>query len=153
MSEEHNSEESTQEKSNLVADKLESSQAHALKALEATTAAAREVAEAAKSSALGAYSTSREELEAAALDLKDAALNTYDDLSQTAKAKYGDLSQKARARYENVAGLTSDAAAEYKEQFAELAVQAEDYVRDNPFRAVGITFAAGIFLGLLMRRR
>jgi hypothetical protein len=42
---------------------------------------------------------------------------------------------------------------EYKAQFDELAAQAEDYVRDNPFKAVGITFAAGLLLGLLLRRR
>ena len=139
--------------STLVSEKLESSQAHAKKALDATTAAAREVAEAAKNSARGAYSTSREELEAAAQDLKEAARSTYEDLSQTAKEKYGDLSQKARARYADVADLTSGAAQEYKTQIEDLAVQAEDYVRDNPFKAVGIVFTAGIVLGLLLRRR
>jgi ElaB/YqjD/DUF883 family membrane-anchored ribosome-binding protein len=139
--------------STLASEKLESSQAHAKKALDATTAAAREVAEAAKNSARGAYSTSREELGAAAQDLKEAARSTYDDLSQTAKEKYGDLSEKARARYADVADLTSNAAQEYKTQFEDIAVQAEDYVRDNPFKAVGIVFAAGIVLGLLLRRR
>jgi ElaB/YqjD/DUF883 family membrane-anchored ribosome-binding protein len=42
---------------------------------------------------------------------------------------------------------------EYRDQLEDLAGQAEDYVRDNPFRAVGITFAAGLVLGLLLRRR
>jgi len=134
-------------------EKLESSQAHAKKALDVTTAAAREVAEAAKSSALNAYSTGRVELEAAAEDLKHAARSTYEDISKTARAKYGDLSKQARDRYSNAAELTSEAAAEYKAQLEELAEQAEDYVRDNPLRAVGITFAAGLFLGLLLRRR
>ena len=46
-----------------------------------------------------------------------------------------------------------EAAGEYRDQLEDLAEQAEDYVRDNPFRAVGITFAAGLVLGLLLRRR
>jgi ElaB/YqjD/DUF883 family membrane-anchored ribosome-binding protein len=134
-------------------EKLESSQAHALKALEATAAAAREVAEIAKTSARAAYSASRGELEAAAQDLKDAALSTYGVLSQTAKDKYGDISEQARKKYADLAGLTSGAASEYKDQFKDLAIQTEDYVRDNPFKAIGITFGAGILLGLLLRRR
>jgi len=46
-----------------------------------------------------------------------------------------------------------DAVADYRNQIEDLADQAEDYVRDNPFKAVGITFAAGLVLGLLLRRR
>ena len=41
-----------------------------------------------------------------------------------------------------MADLTSETALEYKAKLEDLAVQAEDYVRDNPFKAVGITFAA-----------
>lgn len=134
-------------------EKLESSQAHAKKALDVTATAAREVAEAAKSSARAAYSTGREELGAAANDLKHAARSTYEDLSKTARAKYGDLSQQARERYNDAAERTSETAAEYKAQFDEIADQAEDYVRDNPFKAVGITFAVGLVIGLLLRRR
>ena len=123
-------------------EKLESSQAHAKKALDVTAAAAREVAEAAKSSARAAYSTGREELGAAAHDLKHAARSTYEDLSQQARERYNDAAER-----------TSEAAAEYKAQFDEIADQAEDYVRDNPFKAVGITFAVGLVVGLLLRRR
>ncbi len=136
-----------------VSEKLESSQAHAKKALETTTAAALEVAELAKNNARSAYAASRGELEAAANDLKDAARHTYKDLSKTAKAKYGDLSQQALERYNEVAEQATQAAAEYKAQFEDLAEQAEDYIRDNPLRAVGITFAAGVVLGLILRRR
>ena len=144
----------TEEKTSTSAtEKLQSSQIHAQKALDATAAAAREVAETAQASALNAYSASRGELEAAALDLKDAARSTYDDLSKTAKAKYGDLSEQAIKRYGDVADRTSETALEYKAQLEDLAVQAEDYVRDNPFRAVGITFAVGLLIGLLLRRR
>ena len=144
----------TEEKTSTSAtEKLQSSQIHAKKAYDATATAAREVAVTAKASALSAYSASRDELEAAALDLKDAARSTYEDLSKTAKAKYGDLSEQAIKRYGDVADLTSETALEYKAQLEDLAVQAEDYVRDNPFRAVGITFAAGLVLGLLLRRR
>jgi len=135
------------------AEKLESSQAHAKKALHVTANAAREVADAAKSSARTAYSTGREELGAAAHDLKHAARSTYEDLSKTAREKYSDLSNQARERYNEAAERTIDAAAEYRAQFDEIADQAEDYVRDNPFRAVGITFAAGLLIGLLLRRR
>ena len=56
-------------------------------------------------------------------------------------------------RHQNVADRAGEAAAQYRDQFEDLAEQAEDYVRDNPFRAVGITFAAGVVLGLLLRRR
>jgi len=139
--------------SHTAADKLESSQAHAKKAFDTTAAAAREVAEAAKTSARSAYATGRVELGAAAQDLKEAARSTYADLSQTAKAKYGEISQEAIDRYGDVAQRAEGAALEYRDQFEELANQAEDYVRDNPFRAVGITFAAGLVLGLLLRRR
>lgn len=136
-----------------VSEKLESSQAHAKKAIETTATAAREVADAARKNAVTAYAASREELGAAALDLKDAALHTYEDLSKTAKAKYGDLSQQARERYGDVAQRTNEAAVQYKAQFDDLTKQAEDYVRDNPLNAVGIAFATGIVLGLLLRRR
>ena len=102
---------------------------------------------------MAAYSAGRSELGAAAEDLKHAARTTYEDLSQTAKVKYGDLSEQARKKYTDVANLTTGAAQQYKAQFEDLAVQAEDYVRDNPFKAVGITFAAGMLLGLLLRRR
>ena len=124
------------------AEKLESSQAHATKALETTASAAREVAEAARSGARTAYATGREELGAAAKDLKDAARHTYQDLSSEARARYGDVIDR-----------TGELAEEYRVQLEDLAAQAEDYVRDNPFRAVGITFAAGLVVGLLLRRR
>ena len=54
-------------------EKLESSQAHAKKAFDVTAAVAREVAEVAKSGARSAYTAGRQELEAAAHDLKEAA--------------------------------------------------------------------------------
>jgi ElaB/YqjD/DUF883 family membrane-anchored ribosome-binding protein len=130
------------ESSNPAAEKLESSHAHARKALETTTNAALGIAEVAKSGARAAYETGREELAAAAKDLKEAARHTY-----------GDLSREARARYGDVLDRSSEIAAEYRVQFEDLADEAEDYVRDNPFRAVGITFVAGLVLGLLLRRR
>ena len=123
-------------------EKHESSQAHARKALETTAAAAREVAEVAKTGARTAYSAGREELGAAAKDLKEAALHTYEDLSKEARARYGEVVER-----------TGELAADYRVQLEDLAEEAEDYVRDNPFRAVGITFAAGLLLGLLLRRR
>jgi ElaB/YqjD/DUF883 family membrane-anchored ribosome-binding protein len=134
-------------------EKLESSQLHAKKALEATAAAAREVAEAAKSGARSAYSTGRGELEAAAHDLKDVARHTYDGLSKAAKSTYDGLANEARERYSHLAEEAGEAVAQYMAQFDELTEEAEDYVRDNPFKAVGITFAAGLLLGLLLRRK
>jgi ElaB/YqjD/DUF883 family membrane-anchored ribosome-binding protein len=128
--------------SNPAAEKLGSSQAHAKKALETTATVAREVAEVAKSGARTAYTAGREELGAAAQDLKEAARHTYEDLSREAKTRYSEVIDRS-----------SEVAAEYRVQLEDLADQAEDYIRDNPFRAIGITFAAGVFLGLLLRRR
>jgi ElaB/YqjD/DUF883 family membrane-anchored ribosome-binding protein len=69
----------------------------------------------------------------------------------------GDKIQEVRARAEEslrqakqrLAAVEGAAVAKAKE----FAGATEDYVRENPWQALGIAAAAGMFLGLLLRRR
>ncbi|MDH4470027.1 MAG: hypothetical protein QE493_03525 [Verrucomicrobiae bacterium] len=113
------------------AEKLESSQQHAKKALETTTAAAREIADSARFVAQSAYRESRNELSAAASDMKHAACATYSSL----------------------ADQTSEVANKWCERATELELELSEHVREKPLQALGVAFGVGLFLGILLNRK
>ncbi|MFI0348738.1 MAG: hypothetical protein ACH346_08285 [Chthoniobacterales bacterium] len=118
-------------KESTASEKLESSQAHAKKALDSTASAAREIATAARSAAQFAYREGKEELSAAARDMGDAARATYSSLA------------------EQTAVFTD----QYREKLSDLEVEVVEYVREKPLQAVGIAFGVGLLLGIILNRK
>jgi len=114
-----------------IADKLESSQTHAKKALETTAAAARELAGTARSVAQAAYRDSKEELSAAARDTSDIAY----------------------AKYASLAEQTANMTQQYRERACELEQEVTGYVRENPLQSLGIAFGVGLVLGVILNRK
>lgn len=66
----------------------------------------------------------------------------------------GEKVQEARARAEESLSVARERLAEMQEsaleRARELAVEGDEYVRENPWQAVGIAAAAGLVLGLLI---
>ncbi|MBX9577771.1 MAG: hypothetical protein K2W97_04770 [Chthoniobacterales bacterium] len=114
-----------------ISDKLESSQAHAKKALETTAAAARELAGTARSVAQSAFRDSKDELSAAARDIGDVAY----------------------AKYSSLAEQTSNMTQQYREKACELEQEVTGYVRENPIQSLGIAFGVGLVLGVILNRK
>ena len=112
-------------------EKLESSQQHAKKAFETTTAAAREIADSACSVAQSAYHESKNELSAAARDMKHAACATYSSL----------------------ADQTSVITNEWCERASEVEAELTEHVRQKPLQALGVAFGIGLVLGILLNRK
>ena len=112
-------------------EKLESSQAHAKKALDSTTSAAREIAGVARSAAQSAYREGKDELSAAARDIGDVARATYSSLA------------------EQTVAFTD----QYREKISDLEVEVVEYVREKPLQAVGIAFGIGLLFGIILNRK
>lgn len=117
--------------SHSASDKLESSQVHAKKAFDATTTAAREIADTARSAAQSAFREGKKELSAAARDFGHAA----------------------RATCSSLAEQTANIGQEYCEKASELETAVTDYVREKPLHAVGVAFGVGLFFGILLSKR
>ena len=117
--------------SHSASDKLESSQVHAKKALDATTNAAREIADTARSAAQSAFREGKKELSAAARDFSHAA----------------------RAGYSSLAEQTATLGQEYCEKACEVEAAVVDYVREKPIHSVGIAFGVGLLFGILLSKR
>lgn len=124
------SEKNTQDKSSSVHKKLESGADHAKKALDAATAASKQVGETVREQAQTAYETGREHLTAAAKDLSAAANVKYQEIRSQAK----------------------DTAEDYRNRAKSFQGDSESYIRENPLRAVGIAIGVGFVLGVLFRR-
>lgn len=112
-------------------EKLESSQAHAKKALGTTATAAKEIADTARFVAQSAYRESKDELSAAATDLRHAA----------------------RATYSSLAEQTATVSQQYCEKACELEAEVSELVREKPLQSIGIAFGIGLFVGLLLSKR
>lgn len=83
-----------------------------------------------------------------------------DDAEELLRATAGQAGEKisaARARAEDSVRAAKARLQEMKgdllEQSREIAQNADEYVRENPWRAVGIAAAAGLVVGLLLRGR
>lgn len=114
-----------------VSSKLESSQEHARKAFDSTTAAAREIAETARTAAQSAYREGKNELSAAARDIGHAA----------------------RATYSSLADQTAVLSSQCCERASELEEELTERVREKPLQSLGIAFGVGLFFGIILSRR
>ncbi|MFZ4115817.1 MAG: DUF883 family protein [Chthoniobacterales bacterium] len=112
-------------------EKLESSQQHAKRALEKTTAAAREIADSAYSVAQSAYHESKSELSAAARDITHAA----------------------RATYSSLADQTNVITDEWYQKASEIEAELSEHVRQKPLQALGVAFGIGLVVGILLNRK
>jgi ElaB/YqjD/DUF883 family membrane-anchored ribosome-binding protein len=69
----------------------------------------------------------------------------------------GEKVQEARAKAAESLSAARERLAEMKDsaldQARELVDTGEEYVKENPWKAVGIAAAAGVLIGLLLRRR
>lgn len=124
------SEKNPKDKNAVTNQKLESGAEHAKKALDAASAAGREVGETVRQQAQTAYEAGREHLTAAAKDLSTAA----------------------NAKYEELRGQAKTTAEEYRNRAKSFQGDTESYIRENPLRAVGIAVGVGFVLGVLFRR-
>jgi predicted exporter/ElaB/YqjD/DUF883 family membrane-anchored ribosome-binding protein len=131
--------ESTETK--IAARKLESSTEHAKKALDAATEATKAVGQTVKQHAQVAYEVGKEHITAAAKDLGDAASATYEDVRGLAKTKADEYQDKAKAAW----GDATSKAQTYQSE-------TEEYIRQNPLKAVGIAVGVGFLLGVIFRR-
>jgi len=111
--------------------KLESGKAHARQAFDTASEAARVAGETIKQHAQNVYDTGREQFGAAARDIGDAAT-----------AKYSELREQA-VRF----------AHDYRNRAQDLQGDAENYVREHPWQAMGIAAGVGLVLGILISRR
>ena len=88
-------------------------------------------------------------------DLK-TVVNDAEDLLRATSGQAGDKMSATRARVEESVRAARKRMNEMQddvlEQTKEMAEEADAYVRKNPWHAVGIAAAAGIIVGLMLRR-
>ena len=91
------------------------------------------------------------------IDDLTAVVRDAESLLRATAAQTGDRVEEIRARAEETVRQAKARLAAVEEQALEqakeLAGDADDYVRGNPWQAVGIAAAVGLVLGLLMTRR
>jgi ElaB protein len=69
-----------------------------------------------------------------------------------ADQKYIELKARAEQALHDVKSRVSQASDNYYLRAKQVAYRADDYVREKPWQGVGIGAAAGLVLGLLLRR-
>ena len=88
-------------------------------------------------------------------DLK-TVVNDAEELLRATAGQAGERMSEARARAEASVRAARERLSSVQddvlEHTKEIAEEADAYVRKNPWQAVGIAAAAGIILGLMMRR-
>jgi ElaB/YqjD/DUF883 family membrane-anchored ribosome-binding protein len=86
-----------------------------------------------------------------------AVIRDAESLLRATAAQTGDKVEEIRARAQESVRAAKERLATIEDQALEharaLAGDADDYVRDNPWQAVGIAAGIGLVLGLLMSRR
>lgn len=83
-------------------------------------------------------------------DTLEEVLNSSTDKS---KAELDKLRAKAESALKDTRVCLSHAGEKLAHQTKQLAAQADDYVRDNPWAGIGIGAAVGLVLGVLLMRR
>jgi ElaB/YqjD/DUF883 family membrane-anchored ribosome-binding protein len=82
-------------------------------------------------------------------DTEELLFMTADQASDSASLVRGRLQSKLQQAVEQLADLQDAAVAQVKE-----AAQAtSDYVRDNPWKSIGVASGVGLLIGLLISRR
>jgi ElaB/YqjD/DUF883 family membrane-anchored ribosome-binding protein len=91
------------------------------------------------------------------IDDLTAVIRDAESLLRATAAQTGDKVEEIRARAQESVRAAKERLATIEDQALEharaLAGDADDYVRDNPWQAVGIAAGIGLVLGLLMSRR
>lgn len=87
-----------------------------------------------------------------AAQLRDFAGGKASDLKSVASEKIGVISEGAGETASHLRGAATDQWEDTCEKARELHVTMEDYVRENPTKAVLAAAGAGFVLGLLVRR-
>lgn len=91
------------------------------------------------------------------IDDLTAVVRDAESLLRATAAQTGDKVEEIRARAQESVRHAKERLATIEEQALEraraLAGDADDFVRDNPWQAVGIAAGVGLVLGLLMSRR
>ncbi|MDQ2639624.1 MAG: DUF883 family protein [Pseudomonadota bacterium] len=80
-----------------------------------------------------------------------------EDLLRATAGATGDTAAQARARAQASLGAARERLAEFGQQAAdrvrEAGAHADDYVRSNPWPAIGVGALAGLVVGILLARR
>jgi ElaB/YqjD/DUF883 family membrane-anchored ribosome-binding protein len=87
-----------------------------------------------------------------AAQLRDFAGDKASELKSVATERIGAIREGAGETAGHLRGAASDQWEETRKKARELHVTMEDYVRENPTKAVLAAAGAGFFLGLLIRR-
>lgn len=93
----------------------------------------------------------RDNLSAAAGDLKEAAKTNIEHLRQAAGQKADELGQTAQAKGQELRGAAESLLSKTKLQAKSWHTKGEAYVRANPSKSVLMAFVTGLLLGLLIR--
>ena len=87
-----------------------------------------------------------------ASQLRDYAGEKANDFRSAATDKFGAMREGAEETASHLRGATSDQWHDTRVKARELHISMEDYVRENPTKAVLTAVGAGFVLGLLIRR-
>jgi ElaB/YqjD/DUF883 family membrane-anchored ribosome-binding protein len=94
----------------------------------------------------------KDNLIAAAGDLKQAAGAKVEDLRQAAGQKADDLRSAAQDKAQEIRGAAENAWSGARSKAKSWRSEGEAYVRDNPIKAVLIALGFGLLLGFLLRK-
>ncbi|MFO1497822.1 MAG: DUF883 family protein [Verrucomicrobiota bacterium] len=78
------------------------------------------------------------------------------DAEELIKATAGDIEEKTRAARARLAGalvVAKDSLRQAEETAAESVEAADEWIREKPYHSLGIAFAAGLILGVLLGRK
>lgn len=93
--------------------------------------------------------TSRSDMKALVQD----AQNLFREATATTGMKADELRSKGMALLETAMHKAQDVQAAAMETGKEIATTADEYVHDNPWRAVAVSATVGVLIGLLIARK
>lgn len=88
----------------------------------------------------------------AAEDFREAATQKAHELRHVASTKADEFRKVATDKANEYRGRAESAVAEARSRAKTIQDDSEKYIRENPLRAVGTAFFAGVVIGLLIRR-
>ncbi|AVJ19411.1 DUF883 family protein [Serratia rhizosphaerae] len=94
-----------------------------------------------------------ENLRAELKSLADTLEEVLNSSTDKPKAELEKLRSKAQGALKDTRARLGDAGDKLANQTKQIAGQADDYVRDNPWTGIGIGAAVGVVLGVLLARR
>ncbi len=100
-----------------------------------------------------AHDSHAENLRAELKSLADTLEEVLNSSTDKPKAELDKLRSKAEGALKETRARLSDAGDKLAHQTKQMAGQADDYVRENPWTGIGIGAAVGVVLGVLLARR